>query len=168
MNNQRGWLAEFLVARAVNSPAALRIEWDGVDVIGRDGTRIEVKATGRWQAWAQVRPTPVRWSLSNARLTEIWDEATGSYVPVEPWERLDAWVFALHDCETPADYDPLDLEQWRFHAIPHRTIVKLNQGSAGQSTITRLGYPAVAYDDLAAAVNHAAAVNTTIEPGSVP
>lgn len=42
MNNVRGDLAEFLVARAVGATGP-RVEWDAYDVLAPDGTRIEVK-----------------------------------------------------------------------------------------------------------------------------
>ena len=44
MNNARGYLAEFLVARAVGSTRS-RIEWDPYDVLAPDGTTIEVKTS---------------------------------------------------------------------------------------------------------------------------
>ena len=44
-NNVRGYLAEFLVARAVGSEA-MRVEWDPWDVTTPDGTKIEVKSSG--------------------------------------------------------------------------------------------------------------------------
>ena len=44
MNNARGYLAEFLVAKAVGS-TGLRIEWDPYDVMAPDGTTIEVKTS---------------------------------------------------------------------------------------------------------------------------
>lgn len=58
-NNVRGYLAEFLVARAVGATAT-RVEWDPWDVTAPDGTRIEVKSSGYLQAWTQEklsRPT---------------------------------------------------------------------------------------------------------------
>lgn len=44
MNNVRGYLAEFLVARAIGA-AGPRVEWDAYDVVAPDGTTIEVKAS---------------------------------------------------------------------------------------------------------------------------
>src|SRR3954454_23654688 len=42
MNNVRGYLAEFLVSRAVGASGS-RVEWDAYDVLAPDGTKIEVK-----------------------------------------------------------------------------------------------------------------------------
>ena len=42
MNNARGYLVKFLVAKAVGS-TGLRIEWDPYNVLTPDGTTIDVK-----------------------------------------------------------------------------------------------------------------------------
>lgn len=52
MNNVRGYLAEFLVARAVGARGN-RVEWDAYDVLTPDGVRVEVKVRGYLQSWAQ-------------------------------------------------------------------------------------------------------------------
>lgn len=44
-NNVRGYLAEFMVARAVGSTDP-RVEWDPWDVTSPDGVKIEVKISG--------------------------------------------------------------------------------------------------------------------------
>src|SRR5687767_6019449 len=72
-NNVRGYLAEFLVARAVGSTAP-RVEWDAWDVTAPDGTRIEVKSSGFLQAWAQARLSTPTFRVSAAY---GWDGATG-------------------------------------------------------------------------------------------
>jgi hypothetical protein len=56
MNNTRGYLAEFLVAKAVGATAG-RVEWDAFDVLAPSGARIEVKATGTFGP--QALPTTV-------------------------------------------------------------------------------------------------------------
>ncbi len=38
MNTARGYLAEYLVARAVDAKSAHRVEWDAWDVTAGDGT----------------------------------------------------------------------------------------------------------------------------------
>ncbi len=43
-NNVRGYLAEFLVAKAVGAHGP-RLEWDAYDVLAPDRTRIEVKSS---------------------------------------------------------------------------------------------------------------------------
>ena len=50
-NSERGKLAEFIVKCAVGASSPCRIEWDAVDVIAPDGTRIEVKSSAYLQTW---------------------------------------------------------------------------------------------------------------------
>ncbi|QHC65725.1 hypothetical protein GSU68_03410 [Rathayibacter sp. VKM Ac-2759] len=53
MNNTRGYLAEFLVARALGLNDVRRIEWEAYD-LEFDGITIEVKSTAPLQAWPQA------------------------------------------------------------------------------------------------------------------
>lgn len=53
-NNVRGYLAEFLVAKAVGA-SGVRVEWDAFDVLTPEGIRVEVKSAGYLQAWSQRR-----------------------------------------------------------------------------------------------------------------
>lgn len=54
INNTRGYLAAFLVARSLGIDAQ-RVEWDDYDVLW-EGVKIEVKSSAYLQAWAQRRP----------------------------------------------------------------------------------------------------------------
>lgn len=152
MNNARGYLAEFLVARAVEDPRPIRIEWGAHDVESGDGTRIEVKATGLLQSWTSRRIPRPRWSLGSIHSQVTWDDETAAGdVPTDPWDRVDVWVFALHTATDPALYDPLDLTQWEFRAVPHRALLITGQQSVGVSAVERLGVVAVGLGDLAEA-----------------
>src|SRR3954447_25289045 len=51
MNLARGYLAEFLVARALEDPRPVREEWADYDVTAADGTLVEVKTTAYLQGW---------------------------------------------------------------------------------------------------------------------
>lgn len=44
-NNTRGYLAEYLVAKAVGATTC-RVEWDTYDVLTPEGPRVEVKSAG--------------------------------------------------------------------------------------------------------------------------
>jgi len=54
VNNVRGYLAEFLVARAVDATLP-RTEWDAFDVLTPDGVKVEVKSSAYLQVWDQRR-----------------------------------------------------------------------------------------------------------------
>lgn len=65
MNNARGWLAEFLVARALGVDA-VRVEWDDFDVIWGD-VKIEVKSSAYLQSWAQTKPSAIKFGGLRSR-----------------------------------------------------------------------------------------------------
>src|SRR5690606_38685474 len=66
MNNVRGYLAEFLVARAVGATGT-RVEWDAYDVLTPEGIRVEVKSAGFLQAWAQRRLSRIAFGTMKGR-----------------------------------------------------------------------------------------------------
>lgn len=155
MNNARGYLVEWLVAKALDDRSARRVEWGAWDVEAADGTLVEVKACGRLQSWATKQPTTPRWTFTSVRSRRVWSEAKGEYQPVEPASRVHVWVFALHLEEDPDRYDPLDVTQWEFRAIAHRQLLATDQVSAGLGFFERQRIAPVPYDDLAAAVRAA-------------
>jgi hypothetical protein len=152
MNNARGYLAEFLVARALGSPDLTRVEWGAHDVTAADGTRVEVKSSGYLQSWAQRKPSVPRWGLTGAKL--LWNPETGTYED-DPAGRVDVWVFALHACADKDPYDPLDVGQWRWWAAPNIAIQGCGQKTAGISTIEKLAGPSVSWDKLSRVVAEA-------------
>lgn len=159
MNTARGYLAEYLVARAVDSKSPHRVEWDAWDVTAGDGTKIEVKATGRLQSWTQKRVTTPRWTFPSVNSTEEWSDADGAYRPVDPADRVDVWVFALQTCTDDAAYDPLSTDQWEFRVIPHRELLAAGQKSAGLPFFEHRGVLPVGYDQLKEAVSAARQAN---------
>lgn len=149
MNNARGYVAEFLVARALGSQAPIRVEWGAHDVTAADGTRVEVKSSGYLQSWGQRKLSVPRFGLTGAKL--VWSEEAGKYL-ADPMGRVDAWVFALHSCREHERYDPLAVEQWRFWAASNHTVEAWQQKSAGVTFVERhLGQP-VEWHRLAEAV----------------
>lgn len=60
MNNTRGYLAEFVVAKAVG--ATTRVEWDAYDVLAPSGARIEVESSAYLEVWEQRRPSRISFS----------------------------------------------------------------------------------------------------------
>lgn len=159
MNNARGYLVEFLVARALGDEAPVRVEWGPYDVKAADGTLIEVKATGRLQSWATAKLSTPSWSFKSVRAKTTWSDAAGDYVAVDPATRVHVWVFALHTAVEPAMYDPLDVDQWEFRVVAHRELLATGQTSARLSFFDRLGVEPVSYEELAEAVATARARN---------
>jgi len=142
MNNARGYLAEFLVAKAVGS-TGLRIEWDPYDVLAPDGTTIEVKTSAYLQAWDQYKLSTIQFTGLRSR---IWS-TEGGLTPT-PTYNADVYVFAIQTARTHEEYNPLLASQWRFHVLPKRTVEDLGQDSIGLATLERLAGPSIAYEEL--------------------
>ena len=114
MNIVRGVLAEFLVARALGIDTDMpRNAWDNFDLV-YEGTTLEIKSTARWQSYAAERASP---PIFKGLRRRRWDE-TGLKRRPEPEVIADLYVFAMHTCETPGDYDPLSTSQWSFFVLP--------------------------------------------------
>lgn len=112
-NTQRGYLAEYLVRRALGLDGSVRREWDAWDAETPDGLRIEVKASGRVQAWRRARTTTRQptWHLGP---TLAWDYRTGEYVGEKKFH-ADVYVFALQSNDDPATYDAFGCESVGVH-----------------------------------------------------
>jgi hypothetical protein len=162
MNTIRGFLVEFLVAQAVGATAPHRVEWAPFDIEGADGTRIEVKATAYLQSWVSPKLTTPRWSFKTVDSATTWDAGSGQEIPINPVDRADVWVFALQTCQSPDEYDPLDIGQWEFRVVPHIQLFELKQRSAGVSPLDKLGVMPVAFDGLAEAVKKARKANNIL------
>lgn len=154
MNNARGYLVEYLIARAVGSTDQRRIEWGAQDVTAPDGTKIEVKSTGYLQSWTQRKPSTPSFSFTGAKST--WDDKSGTWSPGSEG-RVDVWVFALHTCKDHASYRPLAVDQWIFWAVPHAVIEDLGQKTGGLATIERIAGSGVQWADLRSAIASASA-----------
>jgi hypothetical protein len=152
MNNARGYLVEFLVAQALGDSAPMRVEWGGFDVRAEDGTRVEVKTTGRLQSWTLKRLSTPAWSFKSVRASRVWSEELGDYVTVDPYDRVHVWVFALQTAEDAMLYDPLNLKQWEFRVVPHRQLLATGQTSGRLALFERLGISPVTYKDMPSAV----------------
>ncbi|MGY1988044.1 hypothetical protein ACI792_17640 [Blastococcus sp. SYSU DS0669] len=149
-NTVRPMLAEFLVAQALGAESRPRIEWDAYDVVTPDGIRVEVKSSAYVQAWAQARPSSIRFGGLNGR---TWDETAG-YATSATYN-ADVYVFALVTTRDHASYDPLDLAQWTYWVLPRRTVEETGQKSLALSRVEALAGKAVSHNGLAEAV-HAA------------
>ncbi|GAA3613383.1 hypothetical protein GCM10022199_16680 [Marihabitans asiaticum] len=119
MNNVRGYLAEFVVARAVGATGR-RVEWDAYDLVTSSGVKVEVKASGYLQAWRQ--PNGVSRPTFRVPQTNGWDHAQGATVG-KGWH-ADVYVFCLHTAQEHDNYDVLDTRQWDFYVLPRRAIIR--------------------------------------------
>lgn len=147
MNNVRGILAEFLVAKAVGATEAPKEEWANFDVQTPDGIRIEVKASAYWQSWPQRGPSKIVFSGLTAR---TWED-DGSY-SADRQIRADVFVFAVQACADSTKYDPLDVGQWEFYVLPASAIAETGARSLSLASLGRYKTGPIAWEDLAKAV----------------
>jgi len=150
-NNVRGYLAEFLVARAVGS-SDMRVEWAPWDVTSPDGTRIEVKSAGYLQAWTQKKLSVPAFQVTPAY---AWDAITGTSSTEQNFN-ADVYVFCLQTATAHDEYDPLQVSQWRFYVASQLAIATLEGSRIGVVTLQRICGDPVTYPALSAAIAAAA------------
>ena len=109
-NTDRGNLAEFLVARALNITADVRNDWEDFDLITGDGTKIEVKSSAYVQSWKQERRYEPRFSI--AKTLPTWD-----YTAITKQRWADVYVFCLLAHLDKETINPMDVDQWEFYAL---------------------------------------------------
>jgi hypothetical protein len=143
-NTIRRALAEFLVARALRRTHILRNSWDNYDVLTTAGVRVEVKASGYLQSWAQATHSRLDFGRVAAR---TWDENTNVLGP-EPEVRADVLVFAVQTCKEPETYDPLRRRQWEFYVVDAEHLRACGYKSVTIGSARRQAHP-VSFDRLA-------------------
>ena len=65
------------------------------------------------------------------------------------------FVFAIQLCREPAHYDPLDVDQWRFHVVSADDVREHGTRSVGMSFLRRYAPKPVSFDGLAEAIEAA-------------
>ena len=154
-NATRGILAEFVVARALGVPAdnEIRGEWDAYDLDTPEGIKVEVKSSAYLQSWEQRAFSSPSFRIGK---TYGYDPQTGGHT--EDRRRwADVYVFALLKHRNKSTIDPLDLDQWAFHAVSASVLeeAKGDAKSISLNAVRKLA-DAVAFDGLKAAVARAA------------
>lgn len=150
INNVRGYLAEFFVAKAVGASGA-RIEWDAFDVLTPEGIRVEVKSVGRLQAWSQRRLSRISFGSMMGR---TWTPEDGE--SPEATLNADVYVFAIQTATNHESYDVLDVGQWEFYVVSRAAIESTGYRSIGMATLRTLVDGPVAYPELGTAVRECA------------
>lgn len=128
-NAQRGVLAEYIVACALNIQRNPRINWDKYDLISNDGITIEIKTSAYLQTWGQKKLSNLTFGIQP---TFGWNQATNEYDDIK-MRQADIYVFCIHKHQNPLSVNPLDLNQWEFYVLKTAT---LNNRVGNQKTIT--------------------------------
>lgn len=153
-NSQRGILAEFLVAHALSADSGVRTEWDAYDLVTDSGIKVEVKASGFIQSWAQTRLSSVGFDIA-PKLS--WDAST-NISATEAARPADVYVFAVHAHIAQESIDPLNVTQWKFYVLGTPVLDEAcsSQKKVSLGTLQRLCPIAVSFEDLPDAVARAA------------
>lgn len=159
-NAARGYLAEFLVAKAVGATGP-RIEWDAYDVLAPDGTTIEVKTSGHAQTWQRSGPVVLKFgglpgSREGSKVKRSWSAATGEMIDAFV---ADVYVFCVQTTTADRPYDGLDIGAWDFYVLSGGVVAGTGQKSMVLSRVIRLGGEPIAWHDLAEAIQAVANVN---------
>lgn len=117
-NAQRGVLAEFLVASALDLPLTIREEWAKYDLISLNGTTIEVKSSAYLQSWHQNSVSKISFSITR---TLEWDSKTNVY-GTEKKRQAHVYVFCVLNHFDKNTVNPLDLSQWIFYLLPTKVL----------------------------------------------
>ena len=151
-NVTRGRLAEYIVARALGVPVdGVRDEWAAYDLKTPSGTKVEVKSAAYVQSWFQRALSRVSFLVPK---TLAWDAATNRQAK-EACRHADVYVFALLAHRDKSTIDALNLDQWRFYALPTSALDARtrSQHSITIKSLEALAGSAVTFADLRRAVD---------------
>lgn len=153
-NSQRGILAEFLVAHALGVDRGVRTEWDAYDLETDLGIKVEVKASGFVQSWAQEKLSTIGFDIA-PKLS--WDAST-NISATEAARPADVYVFAVHAHIDQASIDPLNVNQWEFYVLGTPVLDQecSSQKRISLGTLQRLCPKTVPFECLCVAVAQAA------------
>ena len=113
-NTNRGALAEFIVARAIGSEAAVRNDWAAYDLETPNGIKVEVKSSAYLQSWNQDTVSAPSFSIRKAK---EWSPETNEFGE-ERLRHSDVYVFCLLAYKGDKRMlNPLDLSQWVFYVV---------------------------------------------------
>ena len=140
-NTNRGALAEFIVARAIGSEAAVRNDWAAYDLETPSGIKVEVKSSAYLQSWHQTTVSAPSFSIRKAK---EWSPETNEFGE-ERLRHSDVYVFCLLAYKGDKRLlDPLDLSQWEFYVVKTSEIDRIF-GERSSISINRVKDLSLAY-----------------------
>lgn len=150
-NIVRGVLAEYLVARAVGDTSPLREAWDNWDVTTPTGIKVEVKSSAYLQSWNQRKLSSIVFSGLTGR---EWSDQTNE-LATDRTLRADVYVFAVHTCREPDQYDPLRIEDWQFRVMSAAQLAQHSYRSVTLAFLDRHAPTVYRLDELRQAIQDA-------------
>lgn len=111
------------------------------------GTRIEVKTGAYIQSWPQQKLSEIVFSNLRSR---YWDPEAG-YVEQETYN-AHIYIFCVQTAKSHEEYEPFDLDQWRFYVLPHSELVAHGTQSIRLNVVEKLAGSSIRYGDLKSTV----------------
>lgn len=127
-NRQRGILAEYIVASALNLTSKPREEWDAYDLVTNSGLKIEVKSSAYVQSWKQEKASTISFGIKPTLTWDNNDKRTTDKI-----RQADVYVFCVLAHKDENTIDPLNLDQWNFYILETNV---LNEKIPEQKKIT--------------------------------
>jgi len=147
-NTNRGFLAEFIVAKAIGTQLQIRDTWADFDLETPKKVSVEVKASAYLQTWNPKLISKPKFSGLKAR---AWSPNTG-YSKEESYRAM-VYVFALQTSRIRSEYDALNLSQWKFWLAPRSALEALNQKSMVLSSVEKHFGAGIGFDKIEARFN---------------
>lgn len=132
VNNQRGHLAEYIIAKALNTVSQKRLEWDPFDIKYKN-LKIEVKSCAYIQAWEQKDFSKISFDIAPTRLFDLETE----HYCEECKRQSDLYIFCLLKHKDRETINPLLLKQWVFYIVP-TSFLNLNFNKQKRISLSKL------------------------------
>ena len=119
-NIERGKLAEYVIATAIDHENIINEKFLEYDLITKENIKIEVKSSSYIQSWSQKNHSKIIFNISK---TYRWDSMNNKY---ENFKRrqADVYVFCLLKHKEQSTLNPLDVNQWEFYIASTKLLNK--------------------------------------------
>jgi hypothetical protein len=112
------------------------------------GIRVEVKSSAYLQSWNQRRVSNLKFSGLTGR---SWSADT-NLTSEEREFRADVYVFAIHTCREPNQYDALNIRHWEFRVVGATVLRKRGYRSITMRLLDGIAPTRFTLDELAETV----------------
>lgn len=112
-NTERGKLAEYIVATAINRENIVNDSFSKFDLITKENIRIEVKTSAYLQSWGQKDYSNI---IFNIPKTYGWNSIDNTY-DKEKKRQSDVYVFCVLNHKEQDTVNPLNINQWEFYVL---------------------------------------------------
>lgn len=112
-NTERGKLAEYIVATAINRENIVNDSFSKYDLITKENIKIEVKTSAYLQSWGQKGYSNIIFKIPK---TYGWNSIDNTY-DKEKKRQSDVYVFCILKHKEQDNVNPLNINQWEFYIL---------------------------------------------------